>query len=230
MKHLIASMLVVAAGAWVCAEEPSKRRDVRDGYPPAQRPGIPSPVPPRPRLPGREHLERGLIDDRPQAREAVEARRRRKADEEAGAAPAEENDAAAWRAVSAALGKAGEWKGGVYGLVFLRDDLEVTVEGNAVPAAAGIASEFRFYRCECGRINVMGQFVVADYEANDVVDALREGQIKVTSVGPLLLHEKPRLLLVRFFGENNSGGALARTLRAALSWTGKERMAPQKIE
>jgi hypothetical protein len=106
----------------------------------------------------------------------------------------------------------------------------VTVEGNVVPAAAGIESEFRFYRCPCGRINVMGQFAVADYEANDVIDALREGRIEVASVGPLLLHEKPRLMLIRFFAENNSGGALARTLREALAWTGKERMAPQKLE
>ena len=143
---------------------------------------------------------------------------------------AEESDEQAWRAIAAALGKPGDLKDGVYSLVFPRDDLELTLQGNDVPAAAGIASEFRFYRCPCGRINVIGQFVVADYEANDVLDALREGRIEIASVGPLLLHERPRLLLVRFFGENPSGGALAKTLRAALAWTGKERMAPQKIE
>ena len=131
------------------------------------------------------------------------------------------------------MGKQGEWKARVYRVVYPREDLEVTVEGNEVPAAAGIESEFRFCRCPCGRINAMGQFVVADYEANDVIDALRkdpDAGLRVTSIGPLLLHEKPRLIVVRFFGENRSAAALAKALRSALAWTGKERMAPQKVD
>jgi hypothetical protein len=54
--------------------------------------------------------------------------------------------------------------------------------------------------------------------------------VRVTSLGPLLLQEKPRLLLVRFFGENPSAAALARTLREALAWTGAERMPAQKSD
>jgi hypothetical protein len=145
-------------------------------------------------------------------------------------APEEATDAQAWQAVATALGRPGELKDGVLTVTVPRDDLEVTVEDNVVPVAAGLASEFRFYRCPCGRINVVGQFVVADYEANDVIDALRQvpdARLEVASVGPLLLHERPRLTLIRVFGENKRGGTLARTLRTALSWTGKERMAPQ---
>lgn len=142
----------------------------------------------------------------------------------------EETDAQAWKSIAAALGRSGQLKAGIYRFVFPRDDLDVTIEGNAVPAAAGVESDFRFYRCPCGRINVTGQFVVADYEANDVVDALREGHVEVASIGPLLLHDRPRLMLIRFQGENKRGGALARTLRTALSWTGKERLAPQKVD
>jgi hypothetical protein len=144
--------------------------------------------------------------------------------------PEEETDAQAWQAIAAALGRPGELRDAVYAVTFPRDDLEVTVEDNVVPVAAGLASEFRFYRCPCGRINVVGQFVVADYEANDVIDALRQApdaRLEVASVGPLLLHERPRLTLIRVFGENKRGGTLARTIRTALSWTGKERMAPQ---
>ena len=144
--------------------------------------------------------------------------------------PEEETDEQAWAAIREALGKPGELRDGVYTLSFPRDDLELTVNGNDVPAAAGIASEFRFFRCPCGLINVIGQFVVADYEANNVVDALRAGHVEVASISPLLLHERPRLMLIRFQGENKRGGTLARTLRSALSWTGKERMAPQKVE
>lgn len=153
-----------------------------------------------------------------------------RASSQADDGPEEETDEQAWAAIRAALGKPGELRDGVYTLSFPRDDLELTVNGNDVPAAAGIASEFRFFRCPCGLINVIGQFVVADYEANDVLDALREGHVEVASIGPLLLHDRPRLMLIRFQGENKRGGALARTLRTALSWTGEERMAPQKSD
>ena len=141
-----------------------------------------------------------------------------------------ETDEQAWQSIRTALGRPGDMRDGVLSFMFPRDDLDVTIQGNDTPVAAGIASEFRFYRCPCGMINVIGQFVVADYEANDVVDALREGRVEIASVGPLLLHERPRLMLIRFQGENHHGGKLARTLRAALSWTGKERMAPQKLD
>ena len=153
----------------------------------------------------------------------------------ASAAPAEtsagdETDEQAWRAITDSLGKPGDLRDGVDTFVFPRADLEITLQGNDVPPAAGIASEFRFYRCPCGMINVIGQFVVADYEANDVIDALRQGHVEIASVAPLLLHERPRLLLVRFQGESHHGGDLARVLRNALSWTGPERLAPQKID
>jgi hypothetical protein len=218
MKRLIALIVVGAVATWVCAEQ----------RPTPQPPNPPARVPQGRPLPGREAWHRDLIDDRPDAREALKARRPAEED------PAtEETDAAAWRAVAEAMGKKGEWKAKVYRLVYPREDLEVTVEGNEVPAAAGIESEFRFWRCPCGRINTMGQFVVADFEANDVIDALRkdpDAGLRVTSIGPLMLHEKPRLIVVRFFGENRSAAALAKALRSALAWTGRERMAPRKVD
>jgi len=140
----------------------------------------------------------------------------------------DETDEQAWNRIRAALGKPGDLRDGVLTFTFPRADLDITLQGNDIPVAAGLASEFRFYRCPCGLLNVIGQFVVADYEANDVVDALRAGHVEVASVGPFMLHERPRLLLVRFQGENKHGGVLAQTLRTALSWTGEERMAPQQ--
>jgi hypothetical protein len=139
-----------------------------------------------------------------------------------------ETDEQAWNSIRAALGKPGDFRDGVLTFTFPRADLDITLQGNDIPVAAGLASEFRFYRCPCGLLNVVGQFLVADYEANDVVDALRAGHVEVASVGPFMLHERPRLLLIRFQGENKHGGELAKTLRTALSWTGEERMAPQQ--
>jgi hypothetical protein len=65
-----------------------------------------------------------------------------------------------------------------------------------------------------------------DHELNDVIDALRAARIEVASVAPMLLHTRQAPMLVRFQGEGDAG-ELAKAVRAALKWTGKERMAPE---
>src|SRR5688572_11109173 len=117
---------------------------------------------------------------------------------------AEELSEAARKQIADALQREGEFENGVYRVVIPRDDLYVSIEGMDVPTAAGVESDFRFYHCPCGKTNIVGQFCLADYETNDVVDELREGQIEVTSVGAMLLHEKPRLVIVRFQAEGEA--------------------------
>jgi hypothetical protein len=116
----------------------------------------------------------------------------------------------------------------VYTVTIPRDDLEVKIDGMPVPTAAGIASTFHFYHCSCGKMSVLGEFIVADYEANDVVDALRVGAtIRVTAIGPIAIGERPRLLSVRFHGEGEAT-AMAKLIRSAMDWTGEARMKPRK--
>jgi hypothetical protein len=105
-----------------------------------------------------------------------------------------------------------------------RDDLLVSTRDiGTIPTAAGMASTFHFFRCPCGKLNVVGDFLVADYEANDVVDELRQvPDIQVASVAPVLLMEHPRLLSVRFAGQA-SADDVARAVRAALDRTGDAR-------
>ena len=133
----------------------------------------------------------------------------------------------AWEQIAAALGRRGVLHDGIYTITVPRDDLDIAIEGMEVPTGAGMESTFWFYRCPCGKMNVVGQFILADYEANDVIDALRQGGMRIASVGPVLLYEKPRLTLIRFQAEGEETG-LAKTLREALRWTGKERMAPRQ--
>lgn len=133
-----------------------------------------------------------------------------------------------WSAVAKALGRQGTLAGDVYHVAVPRDDLFVSIEGMDVPTQAGLSSDFWFYRCSCGHISLVGQFTVADYESNDVIDTLRAGQMKIAALAPMLQYEKPHLLLCRFQGEGDAG-AMAKTLREALRWTGKERMAPRKM-
>jgi hypothetical protein len=133
--------------------------------------------------------------------------------------------AAHWAAIARILERPGVEHDGVYTITVPRDDWDVNIEGMPVPTAAGVASVFHFYRCPCGKTNVVGQFCVADYEVNDVIDALRAEHMQVASIGPMLLYSRTNPQLVRFQAEGKTE-PIAKALREALRWTGKERMAP----
>lgn len=132
-----------------------------------------------------------------------------------------------WKAqVGDVMGRPGELKDGVYTVTAPRADLDVKIEGMSVPTAAGIFSTFRFYRCTCGKISVLGEIVCVDFEANDVIESLHVGSaIQLAGMGPIALGEKPRLLSIRFHGEGE-GPDLAKRIKAALRWTGEERSPP----
>jgi len=131
-----------------------------------------------------------------------------------------------WNTVARLLERPGVEHEGVYTVTVPRDDWNLAIEGMGVPAAAGVGSVLNFYVCPCGKTIVIGQICVADYELNDVIDALRAGRIEVASVAPMLLHTRPQPLLVRFQAEGKAAD-LAKTLREAIRWTGKERMAAE---
>jgi hypothetical protein len=126
-------------------------------------------------------------------------------------------------AIDTALGVKGSTKDGVYVVEVPRNDLHLTIDGADVPIAAGIASHFYFYTCPCGKTRVIGEFVICDYESDDVVDALHEGWlISIDAISPMLNDEKPRLRIVRFHGEG-SADAVAQHIRNALDRTGDAR-------
>jgi hypothetical protein len=134
-----------------------------------------------------------------------------------------------WKSLDGIIGVKGELKDDVYSYTLPRNDLNVSIDSMDVPAAAGIASQFYFYRCSCGKIRLVGQFCCADYEANDVIDALRVGaMIQVAGSGPMFLDDKPRITIVRFQGEGDAS-ALAHLLKSALSWIGDARTATRPL-
>jgi hypothetical protein len=144
-------------------------------------------------------------------------------------APVDDSEPALFRQLNETFKRKGDVKDGVYRLVTPRADLTVTMDGRDVATGAFLESDFRFWRCPCGKLLVNGQFVLADYESNDVVNELQTGGLHVVSIGPLLLHEQPRLLVVRFQGEGDARG-LASTLRSALSYTAEERSKPLPVD
>jgi hypothetical protein len=135
-------------------------------------------------------------------------------------------DASEWKAVAAAMGRTGIARGETYTITIPRDDLLVLLDGNPVPVDAGLETRVHFYPSCCGKLGVVGQIAAMDYELNDVIDALRAARIEVASVGPMLLHTRQAPMIVRFQGEGDAG-ELAKAVRAALKWTGRERMAPE---
>ena len=135
------------------------------------------------------------------------------------------SEAALFAELDKAFGRKGEVTNGVYRLITPRPDLFVTVNGMDVPTGAFLESDFRFWHCPCGKALVNGQFVVADFEANDVVNELQLGHLEIASLAPLLLNERPRLMLIRFQGEGEAH-QLVTSLKSALSYTGEARNKP----
>lgn len=134
--------------------------------------------------------------------------------------------AEAFAGIEPLLGAQGEQHDGVLTFHFPRKDLEGRLFNDLgdIPIAAGIESKFDFFRCPCGKINVIGQFVVTGDELNDVIDALRKTvYLKVVSVAPMMLDEKPRLHVIRFQGDGQ-GETLASYLRIALNQIGEARL------
>ena len=140
------------------------------------------------------------------------------------------DDPESWQTISKTLGKEGVYAREVYTITIPRDDLPVTTDIGEIPTAAGLDTTFHFFKCACGRMSATGRFVVADYEANDVIDELQvNGTFKIASLSPILLRDKPRVMAIQFQGEGDPE-TLAKVLKGALSYTADERMAPQKSQ
>jgi Domain of Unknown Function (DUF1259) len=107
-----------------------------------------------------------------------------------------------------------------FAVIVPRNDIDLESEMGQIPISAGIASKFYFFRCPCGKIKVLGEFVVCDYEADDVLDAIRAGKFDVVSLTPILQNTRPSMVSIRFQGEGDSDD-LVKTLRHALDQTGR---------
>jgi hypothetical protein len=128
-----------------------------------------------------------------------------------------------WPRIAEMLGVKGTERESVYTITVPRGDLAVsTPDAGEVPTAAGLESTFHFYLCPCGKTNVVGTFLVAEYESNDVIDALRAGGIHVVSVAPAFYNETPRVMTVRFQGEGQTD-PIAGAIKEALGRTGEAR-------
>jgi hypothetical protein len=138
------------------------------------------------------------------------------------------DDPQTWAVIAKTLGRDGKFGKEAYTVTIPRDDLWVNTDLGDIPTEAGLEIKLHFFKCPCGKTSVVGQFVVADYELNDVIDELQtDGILKIAGMSPMFLREKPRVMTVFFQGEGQAE-KLAKIVKGALDYTGDRRMAPVK--
>jgi len=140
----------------------------------------------------------------------------------AGAPPAE---ATPLDAAAELLGDLGTIEDEVYTIVSPRDDVELRIDGNAVPAAAGLESRIHVWNCPCGKLNASGQFLLLEYEVNDVIAALQKEGVKVAAVAPAFIEDRPRLYIVRFQAEGFAD-TIVPAIKDSLNQIGPRRLEP----
>jgi Domain of Unknown Function (DUF1259) len=123
-----------------------------------------------------------------------------------------------WKTLTAPLHGEQVVSDGSFAVIVPRDDIDLESEMGQVPTSAGIESRFYFWRCHCGKVKVMGEFLACDYESDDVLDALRAGKFTIDSIAPILENTRPNLLAIRFQSEGD-GEDLVATLKAAMDKT-----------
>ena len=129
-----------------------------------------------------------------------------------------------WPTLTKIIGLEGVEKKGVYTITIPRDDLFVSSPdvGGDIPAGAGLETQLHFFMCPCGKTNVIGTFILAEYEANDVADELRKVNMHVVNIGPAFYNETPRVVMLRFQGEGFAE-PIAGAIKEALGRTGEAR-------
>jgi hypothetical protein len=117
------------------------------------------------------------------------------------------------------VGAKGQANGGVYQFTVPRRD---PVSDNEIPLTPpgpmGVATAISFQPTGSAKAAITGDFVLTIEEVNPVIKALRSNGIDVTAVHSHMLNERPRLIFLHFWA-NDDASKLARGLRAALDKT-----------
>jgi hypothetical protein len=119
--------------------------------------------------------------------------------------------------VATILRGTGRANGGVFQFSVPRRET-IREMGVEIPPSMGLATAINFQPTGSGRAAITGDFVMTGGEVNNVIRALRENGISVTSLHSHMLMEEPRLFFMHFWA-NDDAVKLARGLRAALDKT-----------
>ena len=124
-------------------------------------------------------------------------------------------------AIAKKLGAEGRVNGGVYQVSVARAET-IRDDDFEVPSSMGLSTAMNFQPTGGGKAAVTGDFVMIGSEVNNVIRALRDGGIEVTSLHNHMLNEQPRLFFMHFWA-NDDAVKLATTLGNALAKTNSKR-------
>jgi hypothetical protein len=113
---------------------------------------------------------------------------------------------------------------GVYKYTIGRPDVNLREHGVPVTTFLGF-NTWAAFQGTPGKAAVAGDFAMLENEVARVIKALIENGIEVVAVHNHMVHEKPRIFFLHYWGTGNAE-QLAKGLRAALDETGENKNAP----
>lgn len=120
------------------------------------------------------------------------------------------------------IGHKGEMNKGVYKYTVGRPD--VTLQEHGIPVSSFMGfNTWAAWQGTPEKAAVAGDFTMLENEVEPVIKALVEYGIEVVAVHNHMVHEKPRIFFLHYWGVGNAE-QLAKGLRAALNETGKKEM------
>src|SRR5215831_12551801 len=125
-----------------------------------------------------------------------------------------------YQQVLAITGKSGDYKANVLKLNVPRNDLHVTVNKVALPTPFGFGGWFAMTKGDGGEDVMMGDLVLLQEEVNQVMSALLENGLEVTTLHNHFFWDEPRIYYMHVHGHGKPGD-LAKQIKPALDLIGK---------
>ena len=125
------------------------------------------------------------------------------------------------------LGYKAEMSKGVYKYTIGRPDVDLREHGTKVTTFLGF-NTWAAFQGTPDKAAVAGDFVMLENEVEPVLKALIENGIEVVALHNHMVHEKPRVFFLHYWGVGDAE-KLATGLRAALDQTGKKQKEPMKM-
>jgi hypothetical protein len=115
-----------------------------------------------------------------------------------------------FRSLLKSLGKQGDYKSNVLKINIPRNDLKVTIDGNATPTPFGFGGWLAMTKGTGGNDVMMGDLVLLEDEVNPVMSALLENGLDVTALHNHFFFESPRIFYMHVHGHGKAADLAAK--------------------
>jgi len=119
------------------------------------------------------------------------------------------------KTIEDALGRKGQFNGGVLAFGIPRTET-ITEGGMTLTPPQGVAESINFQEATSGQVATTGDFVLTAEEVNPVISALEQHSIQITALHSHMLTEQPRLFFMHFWAAGETE-AVAQGIKAALT-------------